>query len=101
MGISETGVRLDSLEREAITRAVACIHGEIYLFGSRTDPVARGGDIDLLVLTDAPAFETSQHVATAFFSHCEERIDVVVMDPAKLRPEQREFLAGLRLVRLQ
>jgi hypothetical protein len=39
-------------------------------------------------------------VATRFFLHCEERIDVVVMDPRRLTPEQRAFLRTIDTVRI-
>jgi predicted nucleotidyltransferase len=44
-------VRLDPTERDAIKTAVARRDplARVYLFGSRTDPKSRGGDIDLLI----------------------------------------------------
>jgi predicted nucleotidyltransferase len=93
-------VRLDSEEAAALSEAVSDISGEIWLFGSRTDLSRRGGDIDILVLTDQPAFETSRAIATRFFSRCEEKIDVVVLDPAHLSPEQGDFLARISKVRI-
>ncbi|MBI4984933.1 MAG: hypothetical protein HZA62_02440 [Rhodocyclales bacterium] len=66
----------------------------------RLDPARRGGDIDVLVPTEAPAFETSQRIATRFFSRCEEKIDVVVMNPARLTAEQTDFLARIRKARI-
>lgn len=93
-------VRLDSEEAAALSEAVSDIPGEIWLFGSRTDLSRRGGDIDVLVLTDRPAFETSRAIATRFFSRCEEKIDVLVLDPARLSPEQGDFLARISRVRI-
>lgn len=89
-------VRLDAEEAAAL----AGIPGEAWLFGSRLDPARRGGDVDVLVLTDAPAFETSQRIATRFFSRCEEKIDVVVMNPDRLTADQAAFLAGIRKTRI-
>ncbi|MBK7423474.1 MAG: nucleotidyltransferase domain-containing protein [Propionivibrio sp.] len=93
-------VRLDSEEAAALSEAVRDIPGEIWLFGSRTDLSRRGGDIDILVLTDQPAFETSRAIATRFFTRCEEKIDVLVLDPAHLSPEQVDFLARISRVRI-
>lgn len=96
-----SSARLDAEEAAALSEALRGIPGEVWLFGSRADPARRGGDIDLLVLTDQPAFDVSRAVATRFFSRCEERIDVIVMDPARLTPEQSDFLARIgRKVRL-
>lgn len=56
MTIAVSDVRLTTLEREGIRRAVvrACAETaaewrRIVLFGSRTDPAGHGGDIDLLI----------------------------------------------------
>lgn len=95
-------VRLDDEESAALAYALsAAPPGEIALFGSRVEPARRGGDIDVLLLTDAPSFETSQTIATRFFSRCEEKIDVVVINPDTATPEQRDFLARIRRVPLQ
>lgn len=93
-------MRLDAEETAALRDALRDVAGEVWLFGSRTEPSARGGDIDVLVLTAQPAFETSRTIATRFFSRCEEKIDVIVLDPAHLVPEQRDFLARIRKVRI-
>ena len=94
-------VRLDADESAALAYALsAAPPGEIALFGSRVEPNRRGGDIDVLLLTDAPAFETSQALAVRFFSRCEEKIDVVVINPNTLTPEQQDFLDRLTRVRL-
>lgn len=94
-------VRLDEEEIGALALALAGVPATaIRLFGSRVEPERRGGDIDLLILTGAPAFETSQGVATRFFSRCEEKIDVIVMNPEALTPEQADFLSRLRAIEI-
>lgn len=93
-------VRLDAEESAALKAALRDVPGEVWLFGSRTEPSRRGGDIDILVLTDQPAFETSRAIATRFFALCEEKIDVIVFDPKHLSVEQREFLNGINKVRI-
>jgi hypothetical protein len=101
-GISglKASVRLDADEVAALTEALRNVPGEVWLFGSRTEPSRRGGDIDILVLTSQPAFETSRLISTRFFSRCEEKLDVVVLDPAHLLPEQRDFIDRLNRVRI-
>lgn len=93
-------VRLDDDETETLSIALAGVSGEIWLFGSRVGSGRRGGDIDVLVLTCEPAFETSQKVTTGFFSLCEEKLDVVVFHPDRLTAEQAEFLSRVDKVRL-
>ncbi|MBK6639404.1 MAG: nucleotidyltransferase domain-containing protein [Rhodocyclaceae bacterium] len=93
-------LRLDAEESAALTYAREGVAGEAWLFGSRTDPQRRGGDVDVLVLTEASPYEVSQRVATRFFSRCEERIDVIVMNPNSLTLEQQAFLDHIHRVRL-
>lgn len=92
-------VRLDSEEIAALAYALQGVEAEsISLFGSRVEPGRLGGDIDILLLTQAPAFETAQAVAVRFFSRCEEKIDVVVMNPHELTPEQSDFLSRITCI---
>lgn len=95
-------MRLDPTERKALKRALAGINAQgVFLFGSRVDDAARGGDIDVLVYSNADPLELSRQVATRFFMECEERIDVVVMNPRRLTREQRAFLATLNTERIR
>jgi len=94
-------VRFDDVEMAALAAAVdGIVADSVEVFGSRTDPAARGGDIDVLILTSAARFETARRVSSRFFMHCEERIDVVVMDRGRLTPAEEAFLQSLRRVRI-
>ena len=53
MIIEETSMRLTETQRKIIREAGLCHFGIIpYLFGSRLNDVARGGDIDLFIPGD-------------------------------------------------
>lgn len=94
-------VRLDDAEAAALAAAIDGVPADaVELFGSRTDPVKKGGDIDLLVLTAASRFETARRVSCRFFMHCEERIDVVVLNPERLTAADEAFVRSLRRVRI-
>jgi len=73
-------IRLDETERKALKHALKDFHGEIYLFGSRTDNSKRGGDIDILLIPQKKSrpLKMSLEIQKRFFSLCEEHIDVVI-----------------------
>ncbi len=94
-------VRIDDVEAAALAAAMDGVAAEsVELFGSRTDPARRGGDIDLLILTAAPRLDTARRVSRRFFAQCEERIDVVVLHPDRLTAAEDAFLRSLRRVRI-
>lgn len=94
-------MRLDPTERTALSKALAGINAtQVFLFGSRVDDRAKGGDIDILVFSSDDPLELSRAVTTRFFMECEESIDVVVMDPQRLTAEQRAFVATLSTERI-
>jgi predicted nucleotidyltransferase len=85
-------VRLSSRERDGIRRATASACREtdaawkrIILFGSRTDPARRGGDIDLLVeigpKPEVDAFRLQQRLRLALEDELgPQRFDLVLDD---------------------
>ena len=93
-------MRLDAVERRALNKALQDVPGHAYLFGSRTRDDARGGDIDVLIASEADAFALSRQVAARFFAECEEKLDVVVMSPSHRTPEEQAFFNTLQLIPL-
>ncbi len=67
--------------------------GELFLFGSRIDDKARGGDIDLLLLMDgsrmAKKWRAKSHLLTAALKMGlgERRIDLSIKTPADCRAD--------------
>jgi len=94
-------MRLDQEQKAGLRAAIEGVEGELFLFGSRVDDTARGGDIDLLILTDEDPYSLSKRVKRRFTERCDERIDVVVMDPDHLTREQDAFLRVIERERLQ
>ncbi len=93
-------VRLDATERAALTDALQGVRGDVFLFGSRCDPARRGGDIDVMIVSDADPYRLSLEIGARFFKQCESKLDVVVMPPAGRRtPDQQAFFRTLKRVR--
>jgi len=94
-------MRLDTQQKTAINKAIEGVEGEIFLFGSRVDDTKKGGDIDLLVFSENNSYKLSQEISTKYFMECEEKIDVIVMNPKKLTIEQKAFLNIITMEKLK
>ena len=92
---------MDAEQTSALEYALNLVTDEVYLFGSRLDSSRKGGDIDLLVFSKQDSFQLSQQITLRFFEKCEEKIDVVVMDPSRLTEEQQAFLNLIEKQRLK
>jgi predicted nucleotidyltransferase len=84
----EFQMRLTRQQQQIIKETAADVFGthvSVYLFGSRVDDSARGGDIDLLVRLDKPQQQTEQKilqfVAKLQMQLGDQPIDVLVQDP--------------------
>jgi len=86
-------MRLLDIEKKALAHALAGMDGVAYLYGSRVNPSAKGGDIHLLVLSrsDSP-HRMSRDISVRFRMECDEKIDVLVINPDCISEEQKPFL---------
>lgn len=74
-------MRLTEKEIKVIRKQVlqADPDAKIFLFGSRTNDDAKGGDIDLLIISDKIGFKEKIKIRLAIFNEIEEqRLDLVV-----------------------
>lgn len=59
--------------------ATLSVDAKLYLFGSRVDDNARGGDIDLLVVSDKLTKKDLRVLRVDFFKHFgEQKLDIVL-----------------------
>lgn len=94
-------LRLDKTEKDALKKALERVKGRVFLFGSRIDPKKRGGDIDLLIYSRKDSSDLSRRVRMTFFENCEEKIDVLVVNPQKMTPAQQAFVNSIRRIRVK
>jgi predicted nucleotidyltransferase len=86
-------MRLLDIEKRALTLAIKGLDGVAYLYGSRVNPLAKGGDIDLLVLSRADSpYRMARDISVRFRMECDEKIDVLVVNPDCISEEQKPFL---------
>ena len=74
-------MRLSKQEISAIKKNILHFDNEakIYLFGSRTNDKAKGGDIDVLVISDKIGFMEKTKIRVGIFKEIDEqKLDLVV-----------------------
>lgn len=92
-------MRLDKTEKKALFYAVEEIDYPVFLFGSRVDNSKKGGDIDIVILSGEKKTDIMLEVERRFLSKCEEKIDVVILNPDD--SEDREFFHTLKKERIR
>ena len=73
--------RLLDSDRNAIVDSIMAVDGnaEIYLFGSRTDTSKKGGDIDIIILSDSLIEKDLLKIEKQIFNKIEEiKIDFII-----------------------
>ena len=68
----------------------------VYLFGSRTDPEKRGGDIDLYVITPHPDYERKLRLIARLQRRLHKPVDLLLHRDFQ-RPIEQEALRGIPL----
>ena len=93
-------MRLALPEQVAIHDAIyqADVDAEVYLFGSRTDDTARGGDIDLLVLSKRIGLMKKLEILAQLHDKLGERkIDLIIIPEVVGRFARIDFKKGILL----
>lgn len=77
----QTLIRLSGAKIDTLKSSIKSLlpSSKIYLFGSRTDPEKKGGDIDILILADRELdFRDKSKIERTFFSRFgEQKLDLV------------------------
>jgi predicted nucleotidyltransferase len=94
-------MRLSEDERKALNYALEGVQDKVFLFGSRTFDNKKGGDIDIIVYSNKSSYEISKRIAVRFFTKCESKIDVLVVDPNNKTIEQEAFINEQNLVQIK
>lgn len=89
-------MRLSSKIAAALTQAVSAhlsptAGSELFLFGSRVDPQKKGGDIDLLLVTDPATKERAQALRMELRSLLREAADDQKVDLSVVTAEERRL----------
>ncbi len=94
-------IRLYPDEKKALFDAIKDVDGEVYIFGSRTYPDKKGGDIDILIYSKQNPLKLSQEISIKFFNELDSKLDVVVFDKSNITKEQKAFIKTLNLIRIK
>lgn len=99
-------MRIPPNYQTTITETAAKVFGErasVWLFGSRLDDAAKGGDVDLLIKLESPTAEKTvlgaRYNALLQMKLGLQKLDILVIDPStELKQIHKEALSkGVRL----
>lgn len=79
-------MRLREPEKQSIVRAIKSVEpdSKIYLFGSRVDDSGKGGDIDILVITEKMTYRDKLAIKKRIFAEIEEqKIDILFSEKGR------------------
>jgi predicted nucleotidyltransferase len=93
--------RLDDIQKKALKNVLQNVEGEIYLFGSRTDLTKRGGDVDILIMSEnVEPLKLKWELQTRYLMEADESIDIIVYNKSNLSEVQKAFLNSINKVRI-
>ena len=93
-------MRLEDYEVEAIKNVVNKYdeNAQVYLFGSRTDETKRGGDIDLLIISDILTFNEKRKIRLDLYKRLgEQKIDIIITKEIRGAFIKLAYEQGVRL----
>jgi predicted nucleotidyltransferase len=99
-------MRMPSGYQKAITETAAKVFGDsasVWLFGSRLDDTAKGGDVDLLIKLESPAADKTalcaRYNALLQMKLGLQKFDILVIDPSTALKQihQQALSKGVRL----
>lgn len=89
-------MRLDDKIRQVIKQSI--LHkdptAEVYLFGSRTNDNAKGGDIDILIISKKINFTDKIHILSSIFQEIEEQKTDLVIAKSKDESEFVKYISN-------
>lgn len=93
-------MRLKKIEIKSIKAAVNKYdeNAHVYLFGSRTDDTKRGGDIDILIISDKIKNKEIRKIRLEIFDLIgEQKIDIVTTPAVNSAFIEYAYKSGIRL----
>ncbi len=95
-------MRLSDHQKKTLLNALQRHRYPAFLFGSRTKPGTKGGDVDILVYADdldfAKRLALALQISADYRMLCDEKIDVLVLSHSEITPIEKDFVASLTLV---
>ena len=97
-------MRLNVSQQNALKQVFGNLPGEFFLFGSRVDMNRKGGDIDILWITDIKENRTlkkEMELTIQFQKILDERLDLLILPPVdQMTNSERAFYSSLKIQRL-
>lgn len=94
-------LRIDDQQKNALEFALRNLTGPVFLFGSRINLKEKGGDLDLLIYSNEDKWKLTLQVSVDYKQICEEKIDVMVVNPDELTLEEQVFIEEIEKIQIK